>query len=333
MTGERPAARWRRVGLPLLMMAASVGVTLVVLEIVLRIAGFSTTPVDIRIGEQNDPRRYHVFEDHNFEYHPDLIWSPKPSQSIFNSQGFRGPELAPQKAPGTLRVFAVGDSNTLGWSGPNGANWPAAVGRLIAGVRQGADVVNAGVWGYASFQGLRRFRQVLTFSPDIVLVSFGSNDALWVARSDADYDAGSLRQGEWGRALQRFALGDLALFTVDLLKRRPTVAGPRVTLADYRANLSAMIDEGRARGVEVVLLTRPYVGPVDRPLWWKNRAADYNEATAEVATQRGVMLVDVYSFFKDRDDLFADESHFTDEGHRLAAATIFDHIRPLVTAR
>ena len=37
-----------------------------------------------------------------------------------------------------------------------------------------------------------------------------------------------------------------------------------------------------------------------------------------------------YARFKGKDDLFADESHFTAEGHRLAAALILDGIRPLV---
>jgi len=46
-----------------------------------------------------------------------------------------------------------------------------------------------------------------------------------------------------------------------------------------------------------------------------------------------VPIVDVYSFFKDRTDLFADESHFTAEGHQLAARIVFDHLRPLIAGR
>jgi hypothetical protein len=33
------------------------------------------------------------------------------------------------------------------------------------------------------------------------------------------------------------------------------------------------------------------------------------------------------------DGLFADESHFTDEGHRRAAAIIFEHLRPFLADR
>ena len=106
-----------------------------------------------------------------------------------------------------------------------------------------------------------------------------------------------------------------------------------MSLEDYRANLRTMVEEGRARGADVVLLTRPYMGPIDNPLWWKNRAADYAVATLEVAAELDAPLVDVYSYFKGRDDLFNDESHFNDEGHRLAAELIFDHIRPLIERR
>lgn len=317
----------------LVVLTISLIVTLGLLELALAVAGFSATPVDIQIGRQFDARTLHVFEDQNFESHPDLIWSPKRSHSVFNSQGFRGPELAAAKPRGELRVFTVGDSNTLGWAGNDGAHWPGDLARLVAGAHPGARVVNAGVWGYASYQGLRRFRQTLAFDPDIVLVSFGSNDAHFVLQSDSDFDAASFRHSEPGRALQRFRLGELILSALDRRSRKKTELGPRVSLDDYRANLTAMVQEGRARGVDVVLLTRPYMGPIDDPYWWKNRGADYNTATAEVAGTLGVPMVDVYSFFKGRDDLFADESHFTAEGHRLAAAVIFDHIRPLADRR
>ena len=316
-----------------LLLATSVVLTLGVLELALTVAGFTTAPVDIQIMRQGDARSYHVFEDDNFEHHPDLIWSPKRFHSVFNGQAFRGPEVHSPKAPGELRVYTVGDSNTLGWAGPDGAHWPADLEKLIETVHPETTMVNAGVWGYASYQGVRRVRQVLEFDPDIVLISFGANDAHYVTESDKDYDARAFRNTDLGRFVQQFRLGELILSVVERITRPNAAPGPRVTLDDYRENLRTMIDEGRARGAEVVLLTRPYMGPIDNPLWWKNRAPDYAVATMEVAEERGAMFVDVYSFFKGRDELFADEAHFNEEGHRLAADFIFDHIRPLIDAR
>lgn len=305
--------------------------TLVLLELALALVGYQYVPVDIQVGQVSDARAFHVFEDRNFEYDPELIWRPRRSQSVFNSQGFRGPELHGRKAPGSLRIFAVGDSNTLGWAGPDGASWPRDLHDLVGHVRDQAVVVNAGVWGYASYQGVLRFRQTLEFEPDLVLISFGANDAHRVLQSDRDYAGRPLREKATGRTLARFRLGQLVLAAGDALSSTKALeTRPRVSLDEYRANLTAIISEARGRGIDVVLLTRPYVGSVENPHWWKNWGHDYNAATVEVAEQQNVAVVDLYSFFKGKDEFFADESHFTDEGHKRAAAIVFDHIRPLI---
>ena len=318
---------------PILLLLGSTAVTLALLELGLTVAGFSTAPMDIQVIRQSDARYLHVFEDDNFEHHPDLIWTPKRFHSVFNGQAFRGPELHGPKRSGALRLFAVGDSNTLGWSGPNGTHWPGDLARLIERIHPDSTLVNAGVWGYASYQGVRRVRQVLEFEPDIVFVSFGANDAHFVMESDKEYEARAFRNTDLGRAMQQWRLGELVLSVIDRATRPNMTTGPRVSLEDYRANLRTMVEEGRAHGADVVLLTRPYMGPIDNPLWWKNRAADYAAATIDVAAELEAPLVDVYSYFKGRDELFADESHFNDEGHRLAAEVIFDHIQPLIASR
>jgi phospholipase/lecithinase/hemolysin len=52
------------------------------------------------------------------------------------------------------------------------------------------------------------------------------------------------------------------------------------------------------------------------------RGSLYTAATVSGAAARDVPVIDVYSRFKTSDDLFADESHFTDAGHQLAARAI-----------
>ena len=307
-------------------------VTLALLELGLRLFGFSATPVDIQAGRSRDARALHLFDDSNFEYHPELIWAPRPSHTVFNSQGFRGEEIHGAKRRGEVRVFAVGDSNTLGWAGTHGTNWPANLQVLARQQHTGVTVVNAGVWGYATFQGIARFRQTLQYDPDIVLVSFGSNDAHLVPEPDKAYKARSIRYSTIGQWIQSFRLGELALSALDGTGRG-TALSPRVSLDDFRTNLRTIAAEARAKNVDVVLLTRPYVGPIDNDVWWKNRGADYSVAAAEVAEAENLAFVDVYSFFKGRDDVFADESHFTDEGHAQAAAIIWAHIKAIVERR
>jgi lysophospholipase L1-like esterase len=64
--------------------------------------------------------------------------------------------------------------------------------------------------------------------------------------------------------------------------------------------------------------------------WWKSFGHDYNAATAEIAEELEVPLIDLYAHFKDRDDFFADESHFTEEGHALAAEIVLQRLQPWI---
>ena len=165
----------------------------------------------------------------------------------------------------------------------------------------------------------------------MVLISFGSNDAHRVILSDREFAASPWRIFNADRVLARYRFGQLLLATLDQFSRREIAeVRPRVTLDEYRANLIEIIQAARSRNLELVLLTRPYVGDIPSDTWWMNFGRDYNVATAEVAREQRVTLVDVYSFFKDRGTLFADESHFTDEGHRLAAGFIADGILALL---
>jgi lysophospholipase L1-like esterase len=310
-----------------LLLAVSVALCLVVAEQVLKVGHFEYRPMSIDVVNPNDARLFHVFEDAHFIYDPEIIWRPKRSYEIFNAQGFRGPELAPEKPAGERRVFAVGDSNTLGWAGPDGPNWPGELAEKWRPLDARLQVVNAGVWGYSSFQGLVRYREVLSYQPDLILVSFGANDAHLVHRGDAEFSHGSLFGDRWARWLLHFRLAQLAAKAWDGGSRASGEERHRVEPEEYRANLREMIRLGREAGAETVLLTRPSIGEVRSPKWWKEFAAVYNLATVEVAEEEKVLVIDIYSFFKDQEKLFSDESHFNLEGHRRAASIIDLHLR------
>jgi lysophospholipase L1-like esterase len=304
----------------------------VVLVVVLVEMVFSLTDYDYRplaISARDDLRDSMAFSESSFEFDARLLWRPRARFGIFNAQGFRGPLLADSKAPGEVRIIAVGDSNTLGWRGEKGANWPGLVARLAGPPVQ---VVNAGVWGYASLQGRARLEEALRWAPDIVTISFGSNDAHRVRQSDAQR-IGRGPTGSWLKALAgRYRLGRVALGALgrleDLSSGHAMVA--RVSLEDYRENLRAMVLRTREAGAQPVLLTRPYIGVSTDPYYWREFAPDYNAATFEVARELEVALIDFYTLFRHREDLFADDSHFTAEGHALAARWAWQELRPLV---
>lgn len=264
----------------------------------------------------------------HFVYDPELIWRPRPGHVVFDRRGLRG-EVRQPKPVGELRILALGDSNTLGWIAPDGANWPGYLGELFTA--DSVRVINAGVWGYSSFQGRRRLERLRDLEPDLVLISFGANDAHHRGFSDRRY-ADRIRLLLF---LKRLRLGQLVLRAVDarasLLERADGRRVPRVGLDDYRRNLLTMVERVRGDGGVPVLLTRPFVGlpPVD-PLWWRAVAPAYNRATLEVARERGVESIDLHAAFADQDRWFVDESHFTTWGHRRAAELIYERLHPLV---
>lgn len=310
--------------------AAAIFVCLWAVEEVLEAVGFEYRPMSVQLGEGlQDARYYHTFTDHSFVFDPRLIWRPRPDHGIFNRQSLRGPVLDGERSA-AVRVIAIGDSNTLGWAGSDGANWPAAAGRVLRSAGHPVEVVNAGVWGYSSYQGVERMRQILDYRPDLVLVSFGANDAHRVARSDRDFAGHPGALPGLRRRLGGLRLAQLLTQVEHRWANHNAELEPRVELADYRRNLAQIAELGRRAGARVVLLTRPFDGPVYHPQWWKNFAPGYNRATAAAAAELGLPLIDVYTLFKGRSRYFADESHFTRAGHELAGREVATGLLPVV---
>jgi acyl-CoA thioesterase-1 len=83
---------------------------------------------------------------------------------------------------GTIRIAAFGDSLTSFDPLAESENYPA---RLEAGLRadgNDVEVLNFGVSGETTADALRRIDGVLAADPDIVIVAFGTNDALRLVR-------------------------------------------------------------------------------------------------------------------------------------------------------
>ncbi len=317
----------RRPGFKITVLLASILLAIFAAEHALRFLGWEYRPLSVEVRDVEDARGFHLFKDEHFVFDPKLIWRPKPSFGVFNAQGLRGPILSPRPELDELRIVAVGDSNTLGWGGEDGANWPRDLAERLAAMGTPVTLANAGVWGYSSAQGLARLEEVLHYAPDIVLISFGANDAHRVARSDREFARSSQAVRSLTRWLTHFRLGQLvAAVAANGSDEHARTA--RVPLDKYRENLKDMVAMARDAGATPVFLTRPFVGAVDGPDKWKFTAFDYNATTAETAEHEGVLLVDLYSYFKARDELFSDESHFTDEGHRLAGEVVAGHLVP-----
>lgn len=192
-------------------------------------------------------------------------------------------------------------------------------------------VVNAGVWGYSLYQGRRRYHEMTAFDPDVVLISFGANDAHQVTVPDEAYVRSHDRIELMARLSSRLRLAQLGVAAWDWLTAPgPGALGARVPLDDYRAYLREIIGDARGRSIRLVLLTRPFVGAATDPASWKAHAPAYNAATRDIGRAEGVPVVDVHAAFADCPDLFDDESHFGVSGHRRAAELLAAALSPLL---
>jgi lysophospholipase L1-like esterase len=299
-------------------------------------------------------------------YDPLLSWRLRPGGWLpgrvarINSRGLVGAEFSWKKPADTFRILALGDSVTYGlYACGIGIfcrrdPYPSALENLLKRRTANArfEVLDAGVYGYTTLQGLRYYRVYLTgLDEDLVTLMFGWNDHGAMRGSEpGDFRSAWVRDiayGAYRLALFRTAATWTALWVTRESPPNPFSPGeyqPRVSPGDFEHNLELLVQAVRARGAKVVLLTEPF-GPQSEPFrtgaiaqpWVLNKLPDYrtfidlhrsyNERTRAVAVRLGVPLVDAEAEFE-RDDtshLFSpfDLVHPNDTGYRLIAEMLF----------
>ena len=154
---------------------------LVVAEVVLRIYAATARdmfahllradPYDVMV-EPHGVEGYRPRPGREFTY-------PNGTASNINQSGFRGPEPARDRAPGTLRVLLFGGSTTHGWGVNDDQSVDQHMRELLA-VRfpeRRFEVINLAFDGYDSWQIVQRLRtDGLPLDPDVIIVNTGVND-------------------------------------------------------------------------------------------------------------------------------------------------------------
>lgn len=135
----------------------------------------------------NRDRWFHESYDGSQPYqvfHNTSGWELMPGYNVagirINQYGFRGDDFARAKDADAVRILCLGDSGTFGIPGDE-SPYPFQLQQELAGMGLDSDyqVINAGVEGHSSINGLLRLPWLKTFKPDVIVIKLGWSD-LWI---------------------------------------------------------------------------------------------------------------------------------------------------------
>lgn len=209
-----------------------------------------------------------------------------------------------------VRIVALGDSITKGARPARGSYPAVTAGQTFSALLQqrlrdariNAEVINAGIGGNRTDQGMARLeKDVLSQSPQIVLVMFGTNDSC--------YD--------------------------------PDQSQPRISADEYEANLRQIVSRLQSAGVKPVLMTAPILGTQwdpKRNIVYEQQGrngplGEFMQRCRDVAQSTKTPLIDHFANWSawpvaKVDALLPDGCHPNADGH----AALADAITPVLLA-
>jgi lysophospholipase L1-like esterase len=276
----------------------SLGFTLIVAELALRLIGFSyyLYPQRVEFGWPTPSVIYGLYKPD-----PDLFWVLQDYEDRLAEFSAQGPAVA-----------FLGDSCTQ-W-GEFDVGFVERVQQLHG---ETLSTLNVGVGGWSSYQGLVQLeRDILPLAPRSVVIYFGWNDH-WIGFGVEDEQVARVTGSPlyWmqrARVVQlvtkALVRGSLPSWDRDRLED-PTGAGTEVNLrvpeASFRGNLTRMVEVARENGIRPMLVTAPSshrVGEEPEELAERHIARlddlvplhqRYVAAVRDVALSTGVALCDL----------------------------------------
>ncbi|MEP6819776.1 MAG: SGNH/GDSL hydrolase family protein [bacterium] len=291
-----------------------------------------------------------------FEGDPLLLWRLKPNldHAVWdftvlstNTDHLRSQhprESLPPKQPGAVRIVCLGDSVTFGYRvpvvwpdkpteyDPEWLPFPMLLEQQLraANPNRQLDVVMMAVPGYTSHQGLAWLRRDIDkLQPDLVVVSFGWNDASLSDVPDREairttwYAVGVRRLIDSSQAFAHATDWLRSKRSVDPKTRvRPT---SRVSQQEYLNNMLAIESLARQRGAAVIVLAAPYRDHSSEAPE-ANLMLQYRVALGTTMRQRGIPFLEIRELTEDaypaNEGWFGERIHPNHMGHRLIASEL-----------
>ncbi len=244
-------------------------------ELILRV-----TRPDLKLRARSTLQFPELFDHLRNVYHrpdPRLLWKPQPGHEAgtirISRIGFR--EAPGEPDPERYQVACMGNSVTFGYTTPEfEETYPAVLESLLVagGCPTTLEVLNAGIVGYSSEQALGLYEEsIRKQAPRVVTLLFGYNDHHFSGMTDARKMETRTGWTTMTAPLQRFhvyrALRKLILGRLPEAELQEVT--PRVPLARFRENLTALVRRVRGDGATPILLTvpiRPEVPLVENPV-------------------------------------------------------------------
>ncbi|MBU1627292.1 hypothetical protein KKB18_07985 [bacterium] len=224
------------------------------------------------------------------KFEPNLIYelmtpAGEKVRYAFNSHGFRGNEIELVKQDGKKRIICAGDSSTLGYMVNIEDSYPAILEKLLSenGKSNNFEIINAGVLGYTSYQGLKYYEMHLRkLHPDILVFSYGYNDSYRRKEMNILKNPENSVISDLRKKMQFFATYTLLERWISKLKGKdeeePENQG-MVSLDDYRKNLEEFVS--MCKKERTLLLFMPISVP-----------APYSKIMREIAEREQLGYVD-----------------------------------------
>ena len=166
---------------------------------------------------------------------PDSLKDNPVWEISLNSGGFRGREFPRTKPSSSFRILCLGDSWTFGTNVGQEETYPQQLQKLLKQEFPEADfeVLNLGVLGYTSYQGLELIkRHGMNLAPDLLVIGYAMNDGSIAGFRDKDLAASPRTAKPWekqlGEIADRSETYKLMRYLINLLTDIPTSLGDHI---------------------------------------------------------------------------------------------------------
>lgn len=296
---------------------------------------------DVYKKDQNLFWRFHTNQTINSKAFSDITYN-------INSDGLRGKELTEKKG---IRILALGNSCTFGWGVAKEHTWTTLLEQQLqtAFPNNNIDVINAGVPGYSSFQGMNYFKNELItkVEPDIVLMMFGWNDQ-WSAGkniTDAEQQMPNMlilglqnifSKMKFYQLFRKLILSTTEKQEVVALDKQS--GKKRVSVLEFKNNLQSIIRAAKDNSITPVLMVPPvasvenyFKGQISK---FHNQHARYQKQVINSAKYEDINYINHQPNFDLHNDLFDnpndDPIHFNIKGQKVFSESIETVLIPLL---